>query len=29
MNQLYYGDCFTILLDMPLASVDLIYLGTL
>ena len=26
MNQLYYGDCFTIMLDMPSASVDLIYL---
>ena len=26
MNQLYYGDCFTIMMDMPLASVDLIYL---
>ena len=26
MNHLYYGDCFTIMLDMPLASVDLIYL---
>ena len=26
MNQLYYGDCLTILQDMPLASVDLIYL---
>ncbi len=26
MNQLYYGDCLTIMLDMPLASVDLIYL---
>ena len=26
MNQLYYGDCFTIMLDMPMACVDLIYL---
>ena len=26
MNRLYYGDCFTILRDMPLGSVDLIYL---
>ena len=26
MNRLYYGDCLTIMRDMPLASVDLIYL---
>ena len=26
MNKLYYGDCLTIMLDMPLGSVDLIYL---
>ena len=26
MNRLYYGDCLTIMLDMPLGSVDLIYL---
>ena len=26
MNRLYYGDCFTIMQEMPLASVDLIYL---
>ena len=26
MNRLYYGDCLTIMQDMPLASVDLIYL---
>ena len=26
MNKLYYGDCLTIMQEMPLASVDLIYL---
>lgn len=26
MNRLYYGDCLTIMQDMPLGSVDLIYL---
>ena len=26
MNRLYYGDCLTIMQEMPLASVDLIYL---
>ncbi len=26
MNKLYYGDCLTIMQDMPLGSVDLIYL---
>ena len=26
MNRLYYGDCFTIMQEFPLASVDLIYL---
>ena len=26
MNRLYYGDCLTIMQDMPLYSVDLIYL---
>ena len=26
MNQLFYGDCLTIMLNMPMASVDLIYL---
>ena len=26
INKLYYGDCLTIMRDMPLASVDLIYL---
>lgn len=26
MNRLYYGDCLTIMRDMPLGSVDLIYL---
>jgi len=26
MNRLHYGDCLTIMQDMPLASVDLIYL---
>ncbi len=26
MNHLYYGDCLTIMQEMPLASVDLIYL---
>lgn len=26
MNRLYYGDCLTIIQEMPLASVDLIYL---
>ena len=26
MNRLYYGDCLTIMRDMPLESVDLIYL---
>ena len=26
MNRLYYGDCLTIMQDMPAASVDLIYL---
>ena len=26
MNRLYYGDCLTVMQDMPLASVDLIYL---
>ena len=26
MNQLYYGDCLTIMQEMPLGSVDLIYL---
>ena len=26
MNRLYYGDCFTIMQDWPLHSVDLIYL---
>ena len=26
MNQLYYGDCLTIMKEMPQASVDLIYL---
>lgn len=26
MNRLYYGDCLTIMADMPLGSVDLIYL---
>ncbi len=26
MNKLYYGDCLTIMMDMPSASVDLIYL---
>ena len=26
MNKLYYGDCLTIMNDMPSGSVDLIYL---
>lgn len=26
MNKLYYGDCLTIMRDMPLGSVDLVYL---
>ena len=26
MNQLYYGDCLTVMQAWPLASVDLIYL---
>ena len=26
MNRLYYGDCFTIMQEFPLASADLIYL---
>ncbi len=26
MNRLYYGDCLTVMQDMPLGSVDLIYL---
>lgn len=26
MNRLYYGDCLTVMEEMPLASVDLIYL---
>ena len=26
MNQLFYGDCLTIMREMKLASVDLIYL---
>ena len=26
MNKLYYGDCFTIMREMPLGSADLIYL---
>ena len=26
MNRLYYGDCLTIMRDMPLGSVDLVYL---
>ena len=26
MNRLYYGDCLTIMQDMPLGSIDLIYL---
>ena len=26
INKLYYGDCFTIMRDMPLGSIDLIYL---
>lgn len=26
MNRLYYGDCLTIMQDMPIGSVDLIYL---
>ena len=26
MNRLYYGDCLTVMADMPLGSVDLIYL---
>ncbi|MYK07125.1 MAG: site-specific DNA-methyltransferase, partial [Synechococcus sp. SB0670_bin_20] len=26
MNRLYYGDCLAIMQDMPLGSVDLIYL---
>lgn len=26
MNQLYYGDCLTIMRDMPQSSVDLVYL---
>ncbi|MYC07980.1 MAG: site-specific DNA-methyltransferase [Chloroflexi bacterium] len=26
MNKLYYGDCLTIMMEMPSASVDLIYL---
>ena len=26
MNRLHYGDCLTVMADMPLASVDLIYL---
>jgi len=26
MNRLYYGDCLTIMQDMPLGSVDLVYL---
>ena len=26
MNQLYYGDCFTIIQELPASSVDLIYL---
>ena len=26
MNRLHYGDCLTVMRDMPLASVDLIYL---
>ena len=26
MNQLFYGDCLTIMRDLPPASVDLIYL---
>ena len=26
MNRLYYGDCLTIMQEMPLASIDLIYL---
>lgn len=26
MNHLYYGDCLTIMRDMPLGSVDLVYL---
>ena len=26
MNQLYYGDCLTVMQDFGLASVDLIYL---
>ena len=26
MNRLYYGDCFTIMQEMPLEHVDLIYL---
>ena len=28
MNKLYYGDCLTIMQEMPLASVDLIYLDS-
>jgi len=26
MNKLYYGDCLTIMRDMPLGGIDLIYL---
>ena len=26
MNKLYYGDCLTVMRDMPVRSVDLIYL---
>ena len=26
MNRLYYGDCLTVMQEMPLGSVDLIYL---
>ena len=26
MNKLYYGDCLTVMLELPKESVDLIYL---